>query len=255
MEDDPISISKPFSNLQPWIQYRLTAKIMMLYLQFFLALLPYTIPVNGVAVAKPAATISSFSTFTNLQCQTIRGESSVRSVQTKTFTETIKPFPFRGTSTCTPVKTITPSSLTSTSTSTVTTTSTFTNTAVTDTFSTTSTYYSTITSTITPLEVTVTFIAAPVTTTTTSTSTIPTSSGFLPVQDTTASAYPGAQKRFVGRSLDAIGALENRSTPSPKGSCGGQTYAQKVTCQSCPNNRIEELLTRLVSRHRLCQYR
>ncbi|OCL06509.1 hypothetical protein AOQ84DRAFT_410871 [Glonium stellatum] len=103
---------------------------------------------------------------------------------------------------------------------------TFTDLAITDTFSTTSTIITTTTETQTSTTTITTVSSAP-DTTVTATYTVPTSSGFLPIADTTASAYPAKLKREVSHPHGY--GLSEREQPK-KGICGAKTYPVAVQC-------------------------
>lgn len=166
------------------------------------------------------------STTTEVKCATRMGKSPLSSIKTttKTITEILLPVIIRITST--PTITVTPHATSTTLTATVTSTTTTTAPTITDVFSTTltSTLSSTATQTVTSTAVT----TITTTTSTTFTSAVPTSPGFRPVADTTASVYP-AKKRAINHIRDSsnIFAVAQRSVQ--KGCVGG--YPIAVFCK------------------------
>lgn len=162
-------------------------------------------------------------------CTTSYASTNVKSVAHHSKVETLYPPPIIVLSTSTPSTTITPRPVTFWNTVFTTSTAYTTDVAITDDYTSTSTVFETdtitSTSTYTSVETDSTTI------TSTSTVTIPTSAGFLPIDDTPTNAYPN-QKRWVGGRA-AAAALENRQPgrQPPKGLDNCREHPASVTCK------------------------
>ncbi len=156
-------------------------------------------------MATSASTTELFGTTVVESCLTYHlGTQKICDVATNTRTETIFESPAFASSTSIPLITTTLIPSTQTISSTKKITSTIIDSTITDTFTSTSTIFTTIIdTTVVSLTHTSTETVSS-TTTTTTTTTIPTLTSFLPVLDTTASAYPDVQLRRREREFSHI---------------------------------------------------